>query len=218
MIENKYFFRSYDLASASAFIYGRCGGPQGYPAQGKHGIQTTGSSTSITAAVATVYPFAPVNVGDELTIFTPPEVRYTRWVATKVDDQNITVDTAIDLSTATAAWYFTPFRKGSTASDGWHEVSAYRAMTLYFDIPTLVASGGVDYSVEGLIQGSNPIALTDPRTGDALQGTFDKAGTYTMEIESVIHKLRVGLKAHTASAGTDSISVWVSGDLRHGRR
>jgi len=209
MIERKRFYETYDL-DALTYKYGRIGGPAGLPCQGQGGVKTTGSSTTVTSVTDTVpvLPFGAVNVGDLITFVVPPEVQYSRKVATKTSGDQISVDSAVTLA-GTASWYWYPFRIGTTSEYGWHHVSEYRALTVYFDIATL-ASGGVGYSIETRMEGSNPVVLKE--------GSFSSPGTYAVQIEEVVSALRVGLKAVSSYAGTDSISVWVAGDLRGGRR
>jgi len=215
MLENKHFFYNYDLDSL-AFKYGRIGGPDGGPVQGRGGVETSGSSTTVTAVTDTVppRPFAPCQAGDILVFPTPPDTLSLRKLATKTSDVEIEVDTAIDLD-ATGGWFYYPFHIGdTTATDVWHHVSMYRSLFVHFNVPSLAAAGGIDYSIEGAtggnLSGIVPVSL--------LTGTITAIGTVVLEVPALPLLLRVGLKGNAGFAGTDSITVWVTGDLRGGRR
>jgi hypothetical protein len=220
MLDNKYFFYNYDL-DATTYKYGRLGGPQGLPVQGQGGVKTTGSSANVVEVTDTVpaKPFGPCSVGDVLVFVVPPEVQYLRKLSTKTTGSAIVVDSAVDLSAGTASWYFYPFRVGATAATNvWHQVSEYRTLYVNFYVSALQSVGGIDYSIEGAT-GSNLSGIVPIALGATYStGTITATNTLTVKVEEPMLLLRVGLKANTAATGTDSISVWLTGDLRAGRK
>ncbi len=204
----KWFYYAYDL-DATSFKYGRIGGPDGLGCPSKYGAKTTGSSITVNAAAGT--PFDPVNVGDMIVFFKPPDATpYIRKVATKASGAQITVDTAIDLGTVGVPFDFYPFKIGTGPGAGWHHVEMYSVMTLHVRIDNLAAAGGLDISIEGLVP--NPLG---PSGATVIQAkNYASAATEEIGITTVIGQLRVGVKGATGFAGTDSISMWVAGELR----
>lgn len=206
-LDSKQFLYNYDLDSLS-YKYGRIGGASGLGCPGKYGAKTTGSSVTINAAAGT--PFDPVNVGDLIVFFIPPDTKSLRKIATKVSGAQITVDTAIDLGTVGVPFDFYPFRIGSAAGDGWHAVQAYSSMTVWVSIAAVAAAGGVDLTIEGLspnLGGLTPVTLLPTKN-------YSVAGTEAINIGEVVQAIRVGVKGATGFAGTDSISVWMTGEVR----
>jgi hypothetical protein len=202
-LETKRFYYLFD--PTATYAYGRIGSPSGHPIQGKYGVETSGASTTVTATNGT--PFDPVKVGDLITFLTgdPPEdTKTNRKVATKTSGSEITVDSNVTLSSGTP-WFFEPFTEGTAATDGWHSVNHFSAITIHYRLETL-ASTSIDILPEGRGgPGSGPVAL-------AAATNLTGAGTGTINIDQVIPFLRVGVKSNTDSAG-DEITIWVTGEL-----
>ena len=207
MLTNKQFFHEYNL-DALTYKYGRIGDSQGYAIQGKWGAATSGSSTTVTS-LATGYAFAPVNVGDTIIFRTPPDTTTIRKVATKVSNVEITVSAAVNLGTGGVAWEFLPFRIGATDADGWHHSRTKQGFSIFLNVATLAASGGLTARVQGLVSGSlTPIDLVaEGETDDEVAITA--AGTYELRFKSPVQQVRLGLKAVTSATGTDVISAWM---------
>jgi hypothetical protein len=202
----KYFYYQYDL-DATTYKYGRLGGPTGLPCvkPDRYGAKTSGSSTTVTSAAGT--PFDPVNVGDFLIFSIPPDTKLLRKVATKTSGAQITVDSAIDLGTVGVPFDHWPFRIGATANDGWHQVQMYTSITVHIYIPTVAAAGGVDVQIE--TNSGDPATPTVPYTQN-----FASATTETVNVAEVASALRVGVKGGSGFAGTDSITIWLQGEMR----
>lgn len=199
MIDKGEFYLNYDLDSAS-YKYGRIMGR--YPGHG--GIKTTGSSITIDAVVTGAGPFAPLFVGDYVWLHVGETV-YKRRVATKPSNDQITVNTAVNLGTGTAAWYFLPFRIGTTAADGWQSTEGLTRALLLFDFATI--SDAVDVSVE--VRGRAPGEAPKP----VFTASYPAATPVlkALEITELVGSLRVGLKAATTFAGTDDLTVSLKG-------
>jgi len=205
MKDLKTFYQNYDLDSA-AFQYGAITGTH----QGFGGVKTTGASVTIDAVVAGSAPFAPLLVGDYVRFQIGETSTSIRKVLTKPSNDQITISGAtINLGTGTAAWYFMPFRIGTTAAFGGHSTEAYSRAWIVFEIPTLVGAPGVDYVVE--VKGRYPSATWAPSVSIP-PVSITAAGNKVLELQELIGSVRVGLKATTGFAGTDDISVFLVGN------
>jgi hypothetical protein len=204
-LDAKQFFYNHDV-DALTYKYGRIGGPTGLGCPGKYGAVTSGSSTTVTAATGT--PFDPVLPGDLIVFYTPPDTKTLRKVATKVSGSEITVDTAIDLGTTGRMFDFLPVRIGANAGDGWHSVQAYSAITVWVSISLYAATGGIDVTIEALTPnlGNAPVTISTTN--------YTATGTASIDVSKVVGYLRVGLKAGSGFAGTDAVSVWMTGEVR----
>lgn len=201
----KQFFYNYDN-DATTFKYGRLGGPAGYSCPGSFGAKTTGSTTTVDAVAGT--PFDPLRVGDVL-VFRTLTGPVLRRVATKVSGAQITVDTAIDLGAVGVFFDFYPWRIGAAATDGWHHVQMYDSMTVFFAMPTVAATGGVAWQIEGRAP-----SIGDPAPFVLELGTQATAGSFDVPISASVSAIRVGVRGVSDFTGTDSVSVWVAGDMR----
>jgi hypothetical protein len=210
MLTNRYFFYDYDL-DALTYKYGRVNDS----CQGHGGVETSGSSTTVTGVASTQppLPFGPLQVGYLVVFCQPPDTQYLRKVATKTSGAEITVDSAVTL-TATGAWYYYPVNIGATSVHGWRKCSDYLSLQVNFSVETLASSGGIGYSIEGYT-GDDPSSVVPVVFK---QDTITSVGTLVVPVTDAFLFLRVGLKAGSAFAGTDSISVWMTGDQRPGRR
>jgi hypothetical protein len=191
------FYYQYDLAS-SAYVYGRLLGRR----QGLAAIETDGSSTTVTASVDGSAPFSAVEVGDPLEIHSDQTVTLRR-VATKTDDDEITVDTALNI-TATTAWYHNPFRSGTAVTDGWHKTGPCSKILVHFQPEAVAAPGGIDWVIQ--VSGRNYGAL--PKTVREGNIASTALADLIVEVPTPAERLRVGLKGHSGSTGTDQITVY----------
>ena len=204
-LDAKQFFYNHDV-DALTYKYGRIGGPTGLACPGKYGAVTTGSSVTVNAVTGT--PFDPILAGDLIIFFIPPDTRTLRKVATKVSGAQITVDTAIDLGTSGRMFEFYPVRVGTGAGDGWHSVQAYSAISIWVRISAYAATGGIDVTIEALTPNIDNAPVTISTTN------YTATGTAVINVAEVVGQLRVGLKAGSAFAGTDAVSVWMTGEVR----
>ena len=199
MIDKGEFYLNYDLDSAS-YKYGRIMGRY----QGHGGIKTTGSSVTIDAVVVGAGPFAPLLVGDYVWLYVGETV-YKRRVATKPSNDQITVNTAVNLGTGTAAWYFLPFRIGTTAEDGWQPTEGLTRAWVLFDFVTISDAVDVSVEVRGRAPGEKPIVVF-AASYPAATPIFK-----ALEVTELVGSVRVGLKAATTFAGTDDLTVSLKG-------
>jgi hypothetical protein len=119
----------YDL-DAAALTYCRVTGVGGDPYGGVRQvpgklIETSGSSTTVTAVTSGALPFADLGVDDVIFVRTSTTNVDMRVVAAKASGDSITIDTAADWS-AGDGFQFTWFDTtcGTTAADGWIDMSA----------------------------------------------------------------------------------------------
>lgn len=198
----KLFCNAYDVPDTD-YTYPRLGSPSGHPITGREFVQTSGSSTTVTAYQGT--PFAPVTVGSLITFRVPPDTSYVRHVTAKASSSSITIDTAVNLASP-AKFDFYPFASGQTDSDGWHYVGDLSAITVYVQANTIASTGGIDVVIEGGGgDQASPVVLEDPIN-------ISVAGSYAIPVTKVANFIRVGLKAHTSDAAGDDVDVWLVGE------
>jgi len=198
----KQFYYAHNTDSV-LYKYGKIGDGSGLPIPGKWGVETDGSSTTVTAIAGT--PFGPVKVGDIITFKEPPETKTIRKVATRTDNTEITVDSAIDLSSG-AAFHFEPFTLGSTSDDGWVSVREFRDITIHIHVATY---------------GGNPILFQVEAQGHDLSSipvvleelTVSAPGDYQIDVTHVASRVRLGIRNETTAAGTDSVTAWLAGKM-----
>lgn len=202
-LEQKRYYYLYETDSLN-YTYGRIGSPSGHPVQGKYGVETSGSSVTVTATDGT--PFDPVNAGDIIVFKQPPDTKLVRTVDTWTSPTSIDVDTAVNLSAGTA-WFFEPFKNGTTVNDGWHHVGAWSAISVFVRVETL-NSTGIDVNLEGMGGDlSGPVNLKSAPTN------ITSTGTIAINVEQVITHLRVGLRVDTTVVAGDEVTVWAQGEL-----
>jgi len=199
MIDKGEFYLNYDLDSAS-YKYGKIEGRN----PGFGGIKTTGSSVTIDAVVAGAGPFAPLLVGDYIWIHVGETV-YKRRVATKPSNDQITVNTAVNLGTGTAAWYFLPFRIGTTDEDGWLSTEGLTRAWILFDFATVADAVDVSVEVRGRAPGEKPKPVFD--ASYAAGTPLRKA----LEITELVGSVRLGVKAAVGFAGTNDLTASLKG-------
>lgn len=205
-LDTKRFYYQYDMDSTS-YKYGRLGDNHGFAVQGGLYAKTSGASTTVTAVSGT--PFDPMNAGDVIVFYVTPGVGTIRKVATKVSGSEITIDSAITIAAAGCHFDFYPFKIGTTTADGWHHTQMYSGMTLNVNVATVAAAGGISMSVE--IVGAGGLMVTPIVV---LERSYTAAGTEAIVIEPQARALRVGLKGNTGFAGTDVVSISLTGEMR----
>lgn len=131
-------YLAYDIA-ATTFVYGRLT----ELFQGTRGIQTSGSSTTITAVTSGVGTFSWARVGDFLWV-SLLGVLTRRKVATVVSPDEITVDTAIDLTNGSGAWHYRQYDQGTGADDGAVPVHFLDPETLQVKVDINAVGGGTN--------------------------------------------------------------------------
>lgn len=206
MQEQRFFYKAYDLDSTS-FKYGRYGPV--IPMANRGALQTTGSSTTVTGT-GSLSQFAGATVGSILSIKAGGgAAAVERKVATIVDSNGITVNSAIDLTTPTCSWSMQRFDIGTADTDGWIPIDKYVTASLHIDIQTVAAAGGVDLIVEGAPYGpmSRPQTIV-PTTN------YAAATEESYNISERFRSVRVGVKGGSGFAGTDVINVYLIGMLR----
>lgn len=111
-------------------------------------ISTSGSSTTVAAAVASSGPFETVAVGDVIYVFDSTNIRRGRLVTARASANSITVDTAINITPAQT--FRTRTRAcGTTATDGWFSPRSDTRWSVTVQVDQLsVASGGVGVQLQ----------------------------------------------------------------------
>lgn len=199
----KWFYKNYDLDSTS-FKYGKLL----EPIQGVRAFKTNGASTTLVAYTANEAPFREVSVGDVIVWNERDGAAVVRKVTSKASDDEIGISGGNVNLTVVNAWWHQRWRIGTAASDGWHLVHMMSARTLFVDIPTIAAAGGVDMQVEGRGQEDhNPVVLI-PSTNYPSSGASD-----THDVPDEVVAIRVGLKGGSGFGGTDDINIWLEGRL-----
>ena len=136
------------------------------------------------------------------------ETNYIRKVATKVSNTEITVDTAVDLTAGYSGWFFYPWRIGTADTDGWHAIQGYPLVTVWVEIPTVAAAGGVTISIQTMSPniGGTPV--------EVFTKNYAAAAEEPINIGEVAGALRVGVKGGSGFAGTDEITIYMTGGSR----
>jgi hypothetical protein len=202
MKDRRIYYLNYDL-DATTYKYGRVKDR----IQGYGGVKTTGAATTVDAVTVGQAPFAPVRVGDYVIFYIGETPTSIRKVLTKPTQDQITISGAnINLGTGVASWYFLPFDIGATDADGGHRTEFFARAWVEIEAVTIAAAGGVDYSIEarGMAPAAKWAQLT---TGNIAASGFFK----TIEVLELTGEIRVGLKGGSGFAGTDDISVYLTG-------
>jgi len=203
MIE-RVFYQNYDLDSLS-FKYGKLFDriQADGPLKG-----TGGASTSLYSVSASYPAFGPILVGDYIYIYTAENTIAKRRVATKPSNDEITVDSNVTVPLAgLASWYFASFRIGTADTDGWHSTNPLTRAFVNLDFPTITAAGGVDVSIEVKSLG----ALLPKPIGAPFNFPAGTPVKESVEVTEMIGSVRVGLKGGSGFAGTDDLSVTLTG-------
>jgi hypothetical protein len=130
-------------------------------------VATSGSSTTVSAVVAGSGPFAPVvapgaGSQDWVAFVAPAQPVATeafRIVAAKASNDQITVNSAIDLSAGYDA-YLGLQRGGAAVTDGWLDLSGWRAVAFTVQYAQGDLTGGLDWRLE--CKGGLSAAIVEP--------------------------------------------------------
>jgi len=209
MLENGMFYKNYDL-DATTYKYGRFRDQ----IQGVGGVKTTGSSVTVNAVTSGIGTFSGVKVGDLIVFYRSDTLIDVRKIATKPSNDQITVDTAVNLDNSGAgfgAWFFQSFDIGTTSADGWLPVQKFGSKKgVRVVIATLNAAGGMDVSIEskGYAFDTVPVVLIEQH--------YDVPKTEHFPVPEEVLSLRVGVKGTTGFAGADDVSIYLIGDAVRG--
>jgi len=126
------FTYSYDVASTTAtfcVLDGQGGDPFGGFIEGRGQIETSGSSVTVTGVNAADDVFTDIGVGDVLLVQLSSGVNHLRVVTAKASADQVTVESAIDLSDG-HPWRYKKLRCGTGVDDGWINTSGWDTVQL----------------------------------------------------------------------------------------
>lgn len=210
------FMVGYDLDSTSLTfcrVTGADGGPFGTWISGRYPIVTVNSSVT-TDEVTDTDPFGPVLINDVLQVDlgTGSQNVLVRTIATRASASQITVSTAWNIDNSDAGYLFT-WKKttcGTTAADGWIDVSGWDQVGIAFSIEQVNATGGIDVQMQcktGAVN-AQPIQVFPSCTTGACN-TFQNytaatiaSTTYAVGSEGYA-QCRLGVKINSADDGGD---------------
>jgi hypothetical protein len=206
MAEQVQFYSSYDVASTS-YVYGRVTGPF----QGEGGV-TAATSTTVTAAATARNPFAGLKAGDLLWFRTAEQTVVKRKVATATSTTSLVASGAA-LTFTSIPWHYLPFTVGTGLTNGWHRIAHFRpgSITIHILLGTVAAAGGVDINIE--IRGSRNFQA-DPNEVWSKNYAAGSAYEDAVIVTETGSDLRVGVKGGSGFAGTDDITVFMTGVIR----
>lgn len=117
-------------------------------------VQTSGSSTTVSATVASSAPFTGLAV-DDVVIFVRDGVVSKRVIVTFTNADTIVVDTAITLAAGNFSYY--KFRAGTTAADGWVDMAGLGdSKTIQIQWEQGDLATGLLYVIECMTSGLDP--------------------------------------------------------------
>ena len=130
------FTYKYDATTTTTYcaLLGGNGSPWFDPILVRVSIETSGSSTDVTAVTAGTNPFANMAVGDVIYVVRDNGARDIRIITTHTDADTIVVETAVDWSDGFFfSWMNTTC--GTGATDGWINVTGWDTvqMTVQYD-------------------------------------------------------------------------------------
>jgi len=199
------------------------GNPYGGGIPGLASISTVGSSTTWSSVTLGTNAFTGVNVGDLLTVqlkVGDQTQSITRFVATVVSNDQITVNSAANLSSGFFFEYW-HVKCGTTATDGWLDVSAYPEKHFIFQANANGAGGtGIDWRIQCR---DNSFDTQPVQVFPATAGTFQSfasgsSGITTSTAVTVLDPwdaCRIGMKQNGGPAGTPSVTGTFQGRIRH---
>lgn len=212
-----HFAIGYDVASTSltyCTLSGQGGSPWGEPYAVSTPIETSGSSTTVTAVTALSAPFANLVAGDTIVVRRDAATPYDlRWLTAKADSDGVTVSSAVNWS-AGYPFQWMDLACGTAATDGWIAVPTGSGkivqMTVVYSAGDL---GGLDVVWEG--KEGSPVAAPvrifpgatsscDPGTLNTNVCTFTSTGdTKTVRIlDNSFAFVRLGLAYRTSDGAT----------------
>jgi hypothetical protein len=240
-VKTAQFATRYDLDAAAltyCVVKGTNGDPYGANYTGGPGklIETSGSSTTVTAVTAGTLPFDSLGVGDLIFVQTSTTNTDIRVVAAKASGDSITVDVAVDWSAGSGFTFsWRDLVCGTTANDGWIDVSGLsgdKVITLQWDQGDLAT--GLLWQIECKTQGFNQLAnkvypgesadcgggaLTSGQCLIAVADVGTSAARVSVWLPEYESACRVGILRSgndTSEAGTnlDQINIAIAGSVR----
>lgn len=179
-------------------------------AKGDGTVTTSGSSTTVTAAVTTA--FNAVAAGDTI-YFNLPSGRVVRYIASVTDGDTLVLTAAVNI-TAAAPFEYRERACGTTATDGWVNVQDYDTRNIILQIDQVVATGGISvhWQCKGRGDQAGPVKVWPGNGADCGSGTLSSGlcnfatGTthaFSVVIDEPWAQCRVGLKIGSADDGDD---------------
>jgi hypothetical protein len=182
----------YDLDSAT-YIYCAMSDLKVGPGR----IETSGSSSTVTAVSGTVAPYTDIAVGDEIVasgVLLSSPVTWTMTARTSAT--SATADRAINLDVADGvAFRWRDLACGTADTDGWFPAPV-GANHLFITYRRGDLTGGVDYSVETRPRGT--YGLIAQRTTGTIATPATTSSTTVVSLAEGTGSWRVGLKYNTA--------------------
>jgi len=216
------FTYKYDVASATityCATEGANGDPFAQPYDGPGQIETVGDSVTITGANLAEDVFLGVDLGDVIFIRRQNGTTEDRVVVTNADNDTITVDTSIDLSSG-VVWSYRKLICGTTVNDGWINTAGYSIVQMGIqydagDVTTLAATmeckgGGLGAAPNRVYPGIS----SDCGDGTLVGTTCEFANTGDVLSFKIAHNAftacRIGVAWVTADGGTrDEITALI---------
>lgn len=221
--------------SATSYTYGFFRGPDdanadplGPGVKWPSKVKTAaGVQTTVSAFTASSAPFAALVAGDLLIFPNAPTVLNAgasgvnvqgntqlqeRVITTATDANNVDINVGIDLSQDSTGYvfYWKKAKTGTTASDGWFDVSKYNGFQVCEQVTTINATS-LDFSLEGRYTG---VPDSEPNTVEAY--SFTATGVHCVYVNVPYDQARLGVKV-TADGGTQAVWAYVIGERFNGR-
>ena len=202
----KSFYHLYAIDSAS-YKYGRMGDMLDQSRRGF--VEGVGSSTTVTATNTGTGTIASVRVADSVW-FVLSQALTARKVATVVDAENFTVNSAVTLGTDGVPWYLRQFDVGTADTAGWHSVWMYDKVAVLIDILNMgTVTGGIDVQIQ--TKGGDDV--TAPVT--VYENNLTAVGNVRIDIDTPVLWIRVGVKAGAAAGSGSSVSAELVGNVQN---
>lgn len=228
-IEERTWVREYDVDSATLTF---CS--SGTLITGTGQLKTSGSSTTVTSAVAGSASLSPIVVGDQLSVVSSTGAETFRTVTAKASNDSITVSSAVDWTTP-VNFRFRKVTCGTDDESGWLPVGDFSQSLsiVQYEAGDLTGGLSVQWQCRGAAPGSKPMKIhpptgsTDPTVcgGGTLSTDFCVFATAT--VGTITNRFgvanpwpwsqcRVGFKATTADpsdagANLESVTIYLIG-------
>lgn len=217
------FAYNYDVASSSLTyckLTGQRTDPFGSPFSVAIPIETSGSSTTVSAVTASSEPFAQLAVGDVILVTRDNNSRDIRVITAKASDDQVTVDTAVDWSDG-FPFSWLDLTCGTAATDGWIRVSdgGTVQLTVQYDAGDLDTLDVAWFCKEGAL-GSSAIRVYPGPSSDCGDGTLSGTvctfatpgqGLSVKIPNNAFAQCRIGLKYGSTDGGTrEQVTATVS--------
>lgn len=208
------FTIDYNLDSTT-LIYcketGLNGDPFGGTIAGTAKIKSVGSSVNVAEDTVGTNPFALLSVKDVIFVTFPDGTTATRTIVTRTSAAAVVLDVAVDLTGGFAfRWYKTVC--GTTAADGWIDVSPYTDKTFIAQYEQGDLGGGLDvvWECKGGSPEAAPVGIYPGEADGCGGGTLGsgvcnfatatvgtKTNRFGVENYGAWNACRIGIAAHT---------------------